>query len=176
VAILIAAFSGAIHHGMRRHHYSRSPSKKHPLQHTSSIISSRKRQHLQLHFTARKALFAAAAGSPINSIRKNMNSLKQESHHSSIVNCHKQEVKEASTTTIVVLLTAAAEDAINVRSKRHNLQHEWSYLQQPEAPFSGAIVPLSAVERGNIDNSNGAIYNKASLFITATGGAIISRR
>ena len=26
VAILIAAFSGAIHHGMRRHQYSRSPS------------------------------------------------------------------------------------------------------------------------------------------------------
>jgi hypothetical protein len=53
-----------------------------------------------------------------------MENLKQESHHSSIFNCHKQEEKEESTTTIVVLLTAANGDGINVRSKRHNLQHE----------------------------------------------------
>jgi hypothetical protein len=79
---------------------------------------------LQLHLTARKALFAAAAGSPINSIRKNMKHLKEESHHSSIFNCHKQEEKEESTTTIEVLLTAANGDGIDVRSKRHNLQHE----------------------------------------------------
>jgi len=55
---------------------------------------------------------------------ENMNNLKQESHHSSIFNCHKQEEKEESTTTIVVLLTTANGDGINVRSKRHNLQHE----------------------------------------------------
>jgi len=30
------------------------------------------------------------------------------------------------------------------------------------APFSGALVPLSAVERDNIDNSHGAINNKSS--------------
>jgi hypothetical protein len=105
-----------------------------------------------------------------------MNHLKQESHHSSIFNCHKQEEKEESTTTIVVLLTAANGDGINVRSKRHNLQHEWSFLWQPEAPFSVALVPLSVVQRGNIDHSNGTIYSKAELFTTATGGDIISRR
>jgi hypothetical protein len=75
-----------------------------------------------------------------------------------------------------VLLTAANGDGINVRSKRHNLQHEWSFLWQPEAPFSVALVPLSAVQRGNIDHSNGTIYSKAELFTTATGGDIISRR
>jgi len=38
-------------------------------------------------------------------------------------------------------------------------------------PYSGALVPLSAVQRGNIDHSNGAIYSKAELFTTATGGS-----
>jgi hypothetical protein len=27
-------------------------------------------------------------------------------------------------------------------------------------PYSGALVPLSAVQRGNIDHRNGAIYSK----------------
>jgi hypothetical protein len=97
-----------------------------------------------------------------------MKHLKQESHHSSIFNCHKQEEKEESTTTIVVLYTAANGDGINVRSKRHNLQHEWSFLWQPEAPFSGALVLLSAVQRGNIDHSNGTIFRSTSSIISST--------
>jgi len=42
---------------------------------------------------------------------------------------------------------------------------EWSYLQQTEAPFLGALVPLSAVEWDNIDNNHGAISNKSSTFL-----------
>jgi hypothetical protein len=44
-------------------------------------------------------------------------------------------------------------------------RHERSYLQQPEAPFSGALVPLSAVERDNIDHGHGAIYYISSTFL-----------
>ena len=35
----------------------------------------------------------------------------------------------------------------------HNLQHELIYLQQPEASFTGSLVPLSAVVRIGAINS-----------------------
>ncbi len=60
-----------------------------------------------------------------------MNHLKQESHHSSIFNCHKQEEKEESTTTIEVLLTAANGDGIDVRSKRLQLEIMTELLSKP---------------------------------------------
>jgi len=56
-------------------------------------------------------------------------------------------------------------DAIIAASWLTINRHEWSFLQQPEAPFSGGLVPLSAVERDIIDNSHGAIYNKSSAFL-----------
>jgi len=52
--------------------------------------------------------------------------------------------------------------AIKDRNKMHNLQHELIYLQQPEASFTGSLVPLSAVVRIGAINSNsknGVIYS-----------------
>jgi len=44
----------------------------------------------------------------------------------------------------------------------HNLQHELIYLQQPEASFTGSLVPLSAVVRVSAVVRIGAINSKCS--------------
>ena len=72
----------------------------------------------------------------------------------------------------VLLLSCALERKTYVRLENNKKdQSRWR-----QVAFSGALVPLSAVQRGNIDHSNGTIYSKAELFTTATGGDIISRR
>ncbi len=63
--------------------------------------------------------------------------------------------------------------AIKDRNKKHNLQHELIYLQEPEASFTGGLVLLSAVERDNIDKP-WCHLNQKQHFLT--GDAINSRR
>jgi len=64
----------------------------------------------------------------------------------------------------VLLLSCALERKTYVRLENNKKdQSRWR-----QVAFSGALVPLSGVQRGNIDHSNGTIFRSTSSIISST--------